>query len=110
VDLQLLAGVDIPDRIHGVDIGDLHLSCKNDPNLLARRVKTTEKEKSQKIIRFLVNLTFTAVIVVSVLGHRFGWSTVSSYVVVAGDILVTLGLLIIFFVFKENTLPPRRLK
>lgn len=31
--------------------------AKNDPNLLARRVKTTEREKSQKIIRFLVNLT-----------------------------------------------------
>jgi protein-S-isoprenylcysteine O-methyltransferase Ste14 len=77
--------------------------AKNDPNLLARRVKTTEKEKSQKIIRFLVNLTFATVIVVSVLDHRFGWSTVSSYVVAAGDILVTLGLLIIFFVFKENT-------
>jgi len=77
--------------------------AKNDPNLLARRVKTTEKEKSQKIIRFLVNLTFTALIVVSALDHRFAWSTVSSYVVVAGDVLVMLGLLIIFFVFKQNT-------
>jgi protein-S-isoprenylcysteine O-methyltransferase Ste14 len=50
-----------------------------------------------------VNLTFTAIIVVSVLGHRFDWSAASSYVVVAGDVLVTLGLLMIFFVFKENT-------
>ncbi len=80
----------------------LHLA-KNDPNLLARRVKTTEKETSQKIIRFLVNLVFTAVIVVSALDHRFVWSAISPKFVIIGDSLVVLGLLIIFFVFKENT-------
>ena len=77
--------------------------AKNDPDLLARRVKTTEKTKSQKIIRFLVNVTFTVVIVVSVLDHRFAWSTISSRVVFVGDTLVVLSMLIIFLVFKENT-------
>ena len=77
--------------------------AKNDPDLLARRVKTTEKEKSQKLIRFLVNLAFTGVIVVSALDHRFAWSSISSQVVFAGDALVLLGLLIIFFVFRVNT-------
>ena len=77
--------------------------AKNDPDLLARRIKTTEKTTTQKIIRFLVNLAFTAVIVVSVLDHRFAWSGISSQVVVVGDALVVLGLLIIFLVFKENT-------
>lgn len=77
--------------------------AKNDPNLLARRVKTTEKEASQKIIRFLVNLAFTAVIVVSALDHRFVWSAISPKFVLIGDALVAFGLLIIFFVFKENT-------
>lgn len=80
----------------------IHLA-KNDPDLLARRVKTTEKTKSQKIIRFLVNVTFTLVIVVSVLDHRFAWSTMSSRAVFGGDTLVVLGMLIIFLVFKENT-------
>ncbi len=35
--------------------------------------------------------------------HRFGWSHLSPYVVLAGDALVALGLLIVFFVFKENS-------
>ena len=77
--------------------------AKNDPSLLARRIKTTEKEKSQKIIRTLVNLAFAAVIVLSALDHRFTWSTGSPQVVFAGDAIVALGLLLIFFVFRENT-------
>lgn len=75
----------------------------SDPNLLARRIKTVEKEKSQKVIRFLVNLAFAAVIVISALDHRFGWSAISSQFVFVGDATVVLGLLIIFFVFRENT-------
>ena len=35
--------------------------------------------------------------------HRFAWSAVPPYIAVAGDVLVALGLLIVFFVFKENT-------
>jgi protein-S-isoprenylcysteine O-methyltransferase Ste14 len=77
--------------------------AKNDPDLLARRIKTAEKTKSQTIIRLLVNLTFTAVMVVSALDHRFAWSTIASAVVLVGDAFVVLGLLIIFLVFRENT-------
>ncbi len=76
---------------------------KNDPALLARRVNNTEKEQSQKFIHFFLNLVFVAASVVSALDHRFGWSAVPTYVVVAGDVLVALGMLIIFFVFRENT-------
>jgi protein-S-isoprenylcysteine O-methyltransferase Ste14 len=77
--------------------------AKNDPHLLARRVKTNEKEKSQKVIRSLVNLAFTAAIVVSALDHRCAWSALPPQLVFAGDAIVLLGLLTIFFVFKENT-------
>ena len=77
--------------------------ARNDPSLLARRVKTTEKARNQNIIRFLLNLAFTAVFVVSALDHRFAWSAVPLKIVFFGDVLVALGLLLIFFVFKENT-------
>jgi protein-S-isoprenylcysteine O-methyltransferase Ste14 len=77
--------------------------ARNDPNLLARRVKSTEKAMNQKIIRLFLNLTFTAVFVVSALDHRFAWSAVPNQIVFFGDALVALGLLLIFFVFKENT-------
>jgi protein-S-isoprenylcysteine O-methyltransferase Ste14 len=37
------------------------------------------------------------------LDHQFGWSPVPPYVSVAGDALVALGFLFIFFVFAENS-------
>lgn len=76
---------------------------RNDPALLARRVNNTEKELTQKFIHFGVNFVFLAVSVVSALDHRFGWSAVPAYVVIAGDAMVALGMLIIFFVFRENS-------
>jgi hypothetical protein len=39
----------------------------------------------------------------SAIDHRFEWSTVPVYAIAAGDVLVALGLLIIFFVFRVNT-------
>jgi len=79
---------------------------KKDPQLLARRVyaaPTAEKETSQKIIQCITSLGFMVILVVPALDHRFHWSCVSFYGVVAGDVLVALGFLIIFFVYKENT-------
>src|SRR5580693_3217516 len=58
---------------------------KNDPALLARRTNNTEEEASQKVIHFLVNLTFLAAEVLPALDHRFGWSAVPTYLVIAGD-------------------------
>jgi protein-S-isoprenylcysteine O-methyltransferase Ste14 len=79
---------------------------RNDPKLLERRIHAgsrAEKERSQKIIQFLGTIAFIAVIAFPAIDHRFRWSTVPPYAVVAGDVLVALGLLIIFLVFKENT-------
>jgi protein-S-isoprenylcysteine O-methyltransferase Ste14 len=79
---------------------------KNDPALLARRLSAgprAEKEKSQKIIMFLVTIAFGAMFIVSALDYRFIWSDVPLYAVIAGDILVMLGFLIIFLVYKENS-------
>jgi protein-S-isoprenylcysteine O-methyltransferase Ste14 len=75
----------------------------NDPALLARRTKTTETANNQRTIRLLVNLTFTFVIVISVLDHRFRWSAMPPRVALVGDAVVILGLVIIFLVFRENT-------
>lgn len=79
---------------------------KKDPKLLERRVKAgpvAEKQISQKIIQFLASLAFIAIFVLSALDYRFKWSSVPIYVIVVGDILVFLGLIIVFFVFRENT-------
>jgi len=79
---------------------------KNDPSLLERRVHAgprAEKEKSQKIIQSLASMMFMLAIVFPAIDHRFGWSTVPPFVVAVGDVLIALGFLIVFLVFKENT-------
>jgi protein-S-isoprenylcysteine O-methyltransferase Ste14 len=83
----------------------LYLMMK-DPKLLERRVHagpTAEKEKSQKITQTITSIGFAAILVVSSLDHRLAWTPLPAYVSLAGDALVALGFLIIFFVYRENT-------
>jgi protein-S-isoprenylcysteine O-methyltransferase Ste14 len=79
---------------------------KNDPELLKRRMSGgpfAEKEPVQKIIMIFMSLGFIGLLVVPALDHRFAWSHMPPLVAFAGDVLVVLGLLGIFFVFKENS-------
>jgi protein-S-isoprenylcysteine O-methyltransferase Ste14 len=79
---------------------------KHDPQLLERRMKAgpgAEKETSQKVIQVVAASAFFAAITFPAIDHRFAWSTVPAYVAVAGDVLVALGLLVIFFVLRENS-------
>jgi protein-S-isoprenylcysteine O-methyltransferase Ste14 len=77
-----------------------------DPQLLQRRMSggpTAEKELTQKIIMSFASVGFIGLLVVPALDHRFAWSHMPPYAVLAGDALMGLGWLAIFFVFKENT-------
>ena len=80
---------------------------KKDPKLLERRVyagPTAEKETSQKIIQSITALGFMAMLVLPALDHRFHWwPAVPFFASEAGDVLVGIGFLIIFVVYKENT-------
>ena len=79
---------------------------KKDPALMERRMRggpLAEKEPAQKIIMVLTSVGFIGLLVVPALDHRFGWSHMSPYATVAGDVLLGLGWLAILFVFKENT-------
>jgi protein-S-isoprenylcysteine O-methyltransferase Ste14 len=79
---------------------------KKDPKLLERRMRggpTAEKETTQKIIMVLTSLGFIGLIVVPALDRRFGWSHMTTYAVLAGEGLVAVGWLAIFFVFRENS-------
>jgi protein-S-isoprenylcysteine O-methyltransferase Ste14 len=79
---------------------------KKDPNLLQRRMRGgpfAEKATSQKIIMSFASLGFIGLIVVPALDHRFAWSEMPAAVALAGDVLMELGWLAIYFVFKENT-------
>ncbi|TMJ54400.1 MAG: isoprenylcysteine carboxylmethyltransferase family protein [Alphaproteobacteria bacterium] len=79
---------------------------KEDRALLTRRMRGgpfAEKEPAQRIIMCIASLGFIGLIVVPGFDHRFGWSQMPADVVIAGDVLVALGWLGIFFVFKENS-------
>jgi protein-S-isoprenylcysteine O-methyltransferase Ste14 len=83
----------------------LHV-LKHDPALFERRVRAgprAEKKTSQKIIQSFASVFFIASILVPAIDHRFGWSTVPSYLAVAADVLVAIGFLLVFRVFRENS-------
>ena len=79
---------------------------KHDPALLNRRMKggpTAEKEPTQRLIMLIASLGFISFLVVSGLDRRFGWSSVPSFMVVAGDLLVAVGFYLVYRVYRENT-------
>jgi len=79
---------------------------KNDPELLRRRLRagpTAEKRTSQKIVMLFASIGFIGVLVVPSFDHRFGWSNVPVYAIVAGDVLTALCFYVTFLTYKENT-------
>src|ERR1700723_4232211 len=79
---------------------------KKDPQLLARRMSggpAAEKLPAQKIIMSLTSLGFIGLLVVPALDRRFAWSQMPPWAALAGDVLVGLGFLGVFYVFRENS-------
>jgi protein-S-isoprenylcysteine O-methyltransferase Ste14 len=77
-----------------------------DRKLLERRVNAgpgAETERSQKHIQLLASLVFMGAMILPSLDHRFSWSAVPLPIPITGDVLVALGFLIVFLVFKTNT-------
>jgi len=79
---------------------------EKDPALLARRMSGgpfAEKEPAQRMIMAITSIGFIALAVVPALDRRFGWSHLSVYAVLLGNMLVLMGWLGIYFVFRENS-------
>lgn len=79
---------------------------RRDPALLERRMRAgprAEKRPAQRLIMLAVSFGFVAILGVSALDHRFGWSAVPLGVVVAGDVLMAIGFGLIVRVYRENT-------
>jgi protein-S-isoprenylcysteine O-methyltransferase Ste14 len=77
-----------------------------DPKLLARRMRGgpgAEKATAQKIIMSITSVGFIGLLVVPALDHRFGWSQMRPLAALAGDGLMAIGWVAIFFVFRENS-------
>lgn len=82
----------------------IYLAVRN-PEALRRRMQAgpgAETRTAQKIISVVAFGSLAAMIVVSALDFRFGWSTVPAAVSVLGDALVALGLGIAMLVTIQN--------
>ena len=77
-----------------------------DKALLERRVKAgpgSEPDPMQNIVQVLAGLVFLATFAVPGLDRRLGWSHVPLAVSIAGDGMIAIGFLIVFFTFRANT-------
>jgi protein-S-isoprenylcysteine O-methyltransferase Ste14 len=85
-------------------IPSVYLIRKN-PAALERRMHAgplAETRTLQQIVSTVVFICFPAMLVVSALDHRFGWSPVPTTVTVVGDILVAVGLGVAMLVVAQN--------
>jgi protein-S-isoprenylcysteine O-methyltransferase Ste14 len=80
---------------------------KHDPELLERRMRTKEKEAGQNTMIKLTQLLFFIAFLIPGFDYRYNWSNVPGWLVILSDILVFLGYMFIFLVFRENTYTSR---
>jgi protein-S-isoprenylcysteine O-methyltransferase Ste14 len=83
----------------------LMLLFLKDPLLLENRTKagpTKEKRLVQKIIVSLTSIPAVATFIVPGLDHRFGWSSMPWWLPLFGDLLILVGMWMVYRVFKEN--------
>jgi len=76
------------------------------PVALQRRMRggpTAETRMAQKVIIAGLYLSLAAMVVVSALDHRFGWSPVPTAICLVGAVLVAVGLEVIALVVIQNS-------
>jgi len=79
---------------------------RTNPAALDRRMRAgpaAEARPVQKVVIALAFLSLTAMIVVSALDHRFGWSPVPTTISLVGDLLVVIGLGVAMLVVIQNS-------
>lgn len=79
---------------------------RRDPRLVERRMNvgpSAEREPAQKIIMTVALMGFATLIVVPGLDHRWHWSTVPLWLVLAANAGVVLSFALFFLVMKQNS-------
>jgi protein-S-isoprenylcysteine O-methyltransferase Ste14 len=80
---------------------------RNDPDLLARRMRMREREAEQsRIIKFSYVLFLVAFIIPG-LDHRFSWSDIPVPLIIFAQLIVLVGYGFVFLVFRENSYASR---
>jgi len=83
---------------------------KTDPEFLERRMRMKEKETRQRMVITLSTIIFIISFLIPGLDRRFGWSNVPFDFVIAADVFVFLGYLLVILVFKENSYAGRTIE
>lgn len=79
--------------------------ARTDPAALQRRMHAGPRAETRTVQKLVIAAAFgafAAMVVLSALDHRFGWSSVPTAVVVIGDALVGVGLGIAMLVVVQN--------
>ncbi|MFW9827292.1 MAG: methyltransferase family protein [Candidatus Thorarchaeota archaeon] len=76
---------------------------KHDPEMLQKRVKPQFKEKWDKIVMLFMGFGFFPTFIIPGFERRYGWTYVPFWVEIIGFIILSIGLIIIFLVMRENT-------
>jgi protein-S-isoprenylcysteine O-methyltransferase Ste14 len=78
---------------------------RTNPAALERRMRAGPVAETRPVQRIVISIAFAslgAMIVVSALDRRFGWSSVPTTVCLAGDVLVAIGLGLAMLVVIQN--------
>jgi len=84
----------------------LTLSVIKDPLLLESRTKggpASEKRPLQRVIVLCAGVPAIAAFIAPGLDRRFGWSNVSPWLSIVGDLLVIVSFWMVYRIFKENS-------
>jgi len=79
---------------------------KHDPKLVERRLKVgpaAEQRPAQKIIMAITLAGFILLIILPGLDHRWHWSSVPLWLVLAANVALALSFAIFFIVLKQNS-------
>jgi protein-S-isoprenylcysteine O-methyltransferase Ste14 len=79
---------------------------RTNPVALQRRMRggpAAETRMVQKVVMGGLWLSLAAMVVVSALDHRFGWSPVPTAICLVGDVLVAVGLSVVMLVVIQNS-------
>lgn len=75
---------------------------KNARGLLEKRLKIKEKRSSQKLIQVINTILSLSVMIIAGLDHRFGWSQMPVWAVIASVVVMTLAYLSFIRTMLEN--------
>ena len=79
---------------------------RTNPGAIQARMRggpTAETRRAQKVVIAGLYMSLAAMVVVSALDHRFGWSAVPTAICLFGDVVVAVGLGVVALVIVQNS-------